>query len=109
MNNPDVIEQPTALTPVACSDRFCFRWWYKGRTAEGNTMKLEGRVEARDASEACDKVEKQMRAKWPDVRWMQGREIEADGVTFGPTVQKLKTPIKARKQNVQVSQPTNHE
>lgn len=78
---------------------FCFRWWYKGRTAEGNTMKLEGRVEARDASEACDKVEKQMRAEWPTVRWMQGREIEGDGVTFGPTVQKLKTPIAARKQN----------
>lgn len=99
MNEPDVIEQPTALPAVACSEWFCFRWWYKGRTAEGNTMKLEGRVEARDASEACDKVEKQMRAKWPTVRWMQGREIEGDGVTFGPTVQKLKTPIKARKQN----------
>jgi hypothetical protein len=40
-----------------------------------------------------------MRAKWPTVRWMQGREIDGDGVTFGPTVQKLKTPITARKPN----------
>ena len=62
-------------------------------------MKLEGRVVATDASAACDKVEKQMRAEWPTVRWMQGKEIEGDGMTFGPTVQKLKTPVVARKQN----------
>lgn len=90
----------TEATPgLGISELFCFRWWYKGRTAEGNTMTLEGRVEARDASEACYKVEKQMRAKWPTVRWMQGRESEGGGVRFGPTVQKLKTPVKARKQN----------
>lgn len=62
-------------------------------------MKLEGRVVAHDASEACDRVEKQMRAEHPTMRWMQGKEIEGNGVTFGPTVQKLKTPVEARKQN----------
>ena len=36
-----------------------------------------------------------MRAENPTVRWMQGREIEGNGVMFGPTVQRLK-----RKQNV---------
>lgn len=95
--------QTANASGVGSTDWFCFRWWYKGRTAEGNTMKLEGRVVARDASEACDKVERQMRAKWPTVRWMHGREIEGDGVTFGPTVQKLKTPITARKQNSEIN------
>lgn len=31
-----------------------------------------------------------MRAAHPAVRWMQGREIEGGGMTFGPTVQKLR-------------------
>lgn len=84
-------------TPVACSDRFRFRWWYKGRTTEGNTVKLEGRIEAADADEALAKVEAAMRSRYPTMRWMQGKEIEGGGVRLGPTVQKLKTPVK--KQN----------
>ena len=93
------IESPeTCGSAVVCSDWFCFRWWYKGRTTEGNTVKLEGRIEAADAGEACDKVEAAMRSRYPTMRWMQGRELEGDGVRFGPTVQKLKTPV-ARKQN----------
>lgn len=95
---------PTANPRFAASGLFCFRWWYKGRTVEGNTMKLEGRVVAHDASEACDRVEKQMRAEHPTMRWMQGKEIEGNGVTFGPTVQKMKTPVEAaRKQNDKLS------
>ena len=84
---------------VRSSGLFCFRWWYKGRTPEGNVIKLEGRVVAHDAGEACDRVEKQMRAEYPAMRWMQGKEIEGNGVAFGPTVQKLKTPVVAAKQN----------
>lgn len=91
----ETTDKLTAPQGVAGSDLFCFRWWYKGKTIEGNIMKLEGRVVAKDASDAIDKVEKQMRAKWPTVRWMQGKEIEGDGWTFGPTVQKLKKPVKA--------------
>ena len=45
---------------------------------------------AADSGAACDKVEREMRAKYPTIRWMQGREIEGDGWRFGPTVQKLK-------------------
>lgn len=97
-------QQPPA---VASSGLFCFRWWYKGRTLEGNTLKLEGRVVAHDASEACDRVEKQMRAEYPTMRWMQGKELEGDGVTFGPTVQKLKTPVVAAKQNSRISVTNN--
>jgi hypothetical protein len=88
--------QLPASPPLSSSDLFCFRWWYKGRTAEGSILKLEGYVTAADARAACDIVEREMRAKHPTVRWMQGREIEGDGFTFGPTVQKLK-----RKQNEQ--------
>jgi hypothetical protein len=73
---------------------FWFRWWYKGRTPEGNTVKLFGHVQASDAASACDIVERQMRAEHPTIRWMQGREIESDGYLFGPTVQKLKTKPK---------------
>ena len=69
---------------------FCFRWRYKGCTPEGNILKVEGRVTAADAGAACDIVERAMRAKHPTIRWMQGREIEGVGRTFGPAVQKLK-------------------
>ena len=49
-------------------------------------------------------MEKQMRAEHPTMRWMQGKEIEGNGVTFGPTVQKMKTPVEAaRKQNAELS------
>lgn len=80
--------------PVRTGDWFSFKWWYKGRTKEGNTLKLTGRVNAKDASEAAAKVERAMRAEHPDVRWMQGRDMEGvgdwKGCTFGPTVQKMK-------------------
>ena len=100
MSTPTNIQ--TASDPaVACTDWFCFRWWYKGRTPEGNTIKLEGDVMARNESEACAKVEATMRAAHPEIRWMQGREIEGDGVMFGPTVQKLK-----RKQNHKLTDAT---
>lgn len=92
-------EKLHTVEDLRASGLFCFRWWYKGRTLEGNTIKLEGRVVAHDASEACDRVEKQMRAEYPTMRWMQGKELEGDGVTCGPTVQKLKTPVEAAKQN----------
>ena len=86
--NAENTEKPQPA--VASSDLFCFRWWYKGRTAEGNIVKLEGRVDAANESAACRTVEAIMRAEHPTVRWMQGREIEDDFCKFGPTVQKLK-------------------
>jgi len=71
-----------------------FRWWYKGKTPDGNTMSLQGHVMARDSSHAGEIVEKDMRKKWPDIKWMQGRDVEGEGdwecVRFGPTVQQLK-------------------
>ena len=77
---------------------FCFRWWYKGRTVEGNTIKLEGRVAARDASSASAKVEKQMRSDHPTIKWMQGKNIEGNGIAYGPTVQKTKLRVEAAKE-----------
>jgi hypothetical protein len=88
--NMEINTQTEPAPPVRSTDSFCFRWWYKGRTAEGNILKLEGRVDASDASAACRTVEAIMRAEHPTVRWMQGREIEDACCKFGPTVQKLK-------------------
>lgn len=73
---------------------FQFRWWFKGKTADGNILKLQGHVTAPSAGEACDKVEAAMRKEHPTVRWMQGREIEGNGVSFGPTVQLIRRPVK---------------
>lgn len=78
---------------------FNFKWWYKGKDPLENTLSFNGKIIAKDADEALRNVEKMMRAKYPTVKWMQGKEIEGVGhnlrVTFGPTVQKLKTPVKA--------------
>lgn len=72
---------------------FTFRWWYRGRTVEGNIVKFVGRIRAVDDRAALKQVEDQMRADYPTIRWMHGREMEGGNVTFGPTVQKLKTPV----------------
>lgn len=73
-----------------------FRWWYKGITPEELKVSFEGRIVARDANEAMSTVEREMRAKWPGIRWMQGKEVETDSVKLGPTVQRLKTPVKRK-------------
>lgn len=71
-----------------------YRWWYKGRTPEGNVMSLQGHVWATDSSQAGDIVESEQRARWPEVRWMHGKEVEGEGenynVQFGPTTQQMK-------------------
>lgn len=74
------------------TDLFCFRWWFKGETPDGNTMKLEGEINAASAYDAADKVDAQMRKRFPKVRWMRGRKIEGDGIQYGPTVRRLKKP-----------------
>lgn len=67
-----------------------FRWWYKGKTPEGNIARFEGTIQAEDYDKASRSVEEMMRARWPKMRWMQGREIEGWGWNLGPTVQKMK-------------------
>ena len=67
-----------------------FRWWYKGKTVDGNVVNFSGHVHAVDAAAACNTVEHQMREKHPDIRWMLGKRIETISVLFGPTVQQLK-------------------
>jgi len=74
-------------------DLCVYRFWYKGRTEEGNILKLEGNVTASGAKAAADIVEEEMRILHPTVRWMRGREVEGNGCTFGPTVQKLKKKV----------------
>ncbi len=76
------------------TDMHNFRWWYKGMTPEGVKISFEGRIVARDWSEAMSTVEREMRANWPGIRWMQGKEVETETVKLGPTVQRLKTPVK---------------
>lgn len=80
---------------------FRFRWWYKGQSISSSPnshgdvvtiLRFEGYTIATDEDAALSSVENQMRAKHPEVRWMHGTEIEGDGVTFGPTVRKLKKP-----------------
>jgi len=69
---------------------FRFRWSHKGRTRTGIIMEFGGSVFAVNAGKACEIVDTMLRERWPELRWMQGKEIEANGVTLGPTVQKLK-------------------
>ena len=72
-----------------------FKWWYKGITREGNTCRFEGDGWAEDFEHASENVERMMREKHPEIKWMQGKEIEGRGdnrgVKFGPTIQMLKT------------------
>ena len=72
------------------SDLYWFRWWYKGICPDNVILDLQGHVQATDIDAAGTSVEAICRAEYPRVRWMQGREIEGLGMTFGPTVQKMK-------------------
>ncbi len=73
-----------------------FRWWYKGKTPEGNTCSFEGTGFAVDAEAAGQNIEKMMRGQWPSLRWMHGKDVEGEGdnvgVKFGPTVQMKALP-----------------
>lgn len=80
-----------------------FRWTYRGRTEDGNTIKFEGHGWAEDSHKAADQIETMMRAKYPDIKWMHGREIEGGNVTFGPTIQMLK---EKRKLDVAIHRPS---
>ena len=57
-------------------------------------MKLEGYVMAKDTDEAQETVEREQRKRWPEVKWMHGREVEGESdnyrCRFGPTTQMLK-------------------
>lgn len=72
-----------------------WRWWYSGKTPEGVTAHFSGSIEApneRMGNTALEQVEQMMRTKHPEIRWMQGRNIEdkTGGVRYGPTVQRGK-------------------
>lgn len=74
-----------------------FRWWYKGkRVGNGSygtpAFRFEGRVLAKDLATGAEAVERVMRERLPDVRWMHGRKTESGGdCRFGPTLQPCKT------------------
>ena len=71
-----------------------FRWWFKGITPDGTILKLSGHIQEVTPSMAASQIDVKMRAAYPAVRWMQGRQVENfgsnRGVSFGPTVQQMK-------------------
>lgn len=72
-----------------------FRWWYRGVCPDGLKMSFQGSGWAVDCDAAISQIEKMMRVKYPTIKWQQFRDTEGEGdyrgVTFGPTVQMLKT------------------
>lgn len=75
------------------TDIHLWRWSFRGMTPDGNTVKFSGTIEApndRMGDTALREVDKMMRAKHPEIRWMHGREVESDAMKYGPTVQRGK-------------------
>jgi hypothetical protein len=79
-----------------------FHWSHRGKSANGNSLRLSGRTEAETMNEAMDKVDRFLRGQYPDVHWMHGKDIEGDGIyartKFGPTLREIATP-KAKRQS----------
>lgn len=46
-------------------------------------------------------IETMMRQKYPSIRWCQGREMEGNGVSFGPTVQMSAKYNRAKREQTQ--------
>jgi hypothetical protein len=67
-----------------------FKWWARGLTHEGLKASFSGTTQASTASEAANQVNDMLREKYPKTKWMQGRDIEDDFVTYLPTVQRGK-------------------
>jgi hypothetical protein len=77
------------------TDIHLWKWWYRALMPDGSKVKFSGTVEApndRMGQTASRALEKMMRKKYPQARWMQGRDIDSlDGrVRYGPTVQRGK-------------------
>lgn len=71
------------------ADIHLWRWSFRGMTPDGNTVKFSGVIEApndRMGDTALREVDKMMRGKYPEIRWMHGREVETETMKFGPTV-----------------------
>ena len=67
-----------------------FRWWHKATTHADNVVNLDGYIRAQSEDEALDRVDRMLRSEFPTWKWMHRKQIEGNGVKFGPTVQKLK-------------------
>lgn len=75
------------------TDIHLWRWSFRGLFPDGTKVTFNGTVEApneRMGNTACDRVNEMMRRKYPEARWMHGREVETDTMKFGPTVQRGK-------------------
>ena len=71
------------------TDIFCWHWEHKGICPDGTKVKFKGTIQApneRMGNTASDTVNRELRAKHPEITWMQGHRIEGDGLTYGPTV-----------------------
>lgn len=67
-----------------------FKWRYRGKQEDGTVWTFTGDGYAIDVAEALKTTEAEMRARYPKIKWMHGREVEGGGVLFGPTVRMLK-------------------
>lgn len=63
-----------------------YRWEWKGKTTDGGTVKLSGAVHAENERVAADRIEHDMRAEYPNVRWMHKDKVETENIKYGPTV-----------------------
>lgn len=67
-----------------------YRWWFKGKAADGNILSFEGYGWAEDAWAAAHRIDKLMREEYPDIRWMHGTKVEGGNIQYGPTIKMLK-------------------
>lgn len=75
------------------TDIHLWKWSYRGMLPDGNKITFSGTIEAPNdhmGKTALHVVEADMRKKHPEIRWMQGREIEGGNIRLGPTVQRGK-------------------
>lgn len=87
------MNDPKNAPEAAPADKSCWRWWYRGRMAIGPVFRFEGLVLAADFDTAAEAVEREMRKRYPHMRWMNGSLTESAGrsLTIGPTLQARKT------------------
>jgi hypothetical protein len=69
--------------------KYNFKWWARCKL-NGLTCSFSGTTPAKDAREASDSVDTMLREKYPDAKWMHGRNVEDAFVTYLPTVQRGK-------------------
>lgn len=81
-----VIDEHELRAEIDEATPFKFRWEHRGKTPDGGRFIPRGTGYALDSDEAFKNIDSMLRSEYPEVKWMNGRDVEEPGIKYGPTI-----------------------